>query len=202
LIVGNEKALVLWNVAKQTVVREFPFRIPIPPSEQITLAVAENGSLIGAAARFKNGKGATTVWDVKSGKLVRSCDQYARALALSPDGGFLATSAEDGSISIWSVLGEKKVAHLRRDRAVVMAMAFARDTRHDATAPTASAGWLLAAGDDSGTVTVSVRQRRLVPHGRRCCDSDRPPGRPAPFSSASGFSVIATMSATKPDTAF
>jgi len=150
--------ILLWDVAKDQLIRELRFpnqasREPVMLKDLADIAVSADGSLIAAVTTGKDSKGTLVAWDANTGKAVYHAADLVSALAISPDGKLLATGDEDGKISIRSLAKSEVMASLRADRMAIVCLAFKRDSR-SSDKQGALGGWLLAAGDTGGTVTL------------------------------------------------
>ncbi|MCI0639686.1 MAG: protein kinase [Gemmataceae bacterium] len=143
--------LVLTDLAQEKSIREFDVpKAPRPP----VLCLSTDGALAAASVRLDKDKALTRVWRASTGEVVTQWNQEATALALSPDGRLIGLGDDDGQISVFSLPKGERIAQMKNDRVGVLALAFARDARRKSSPPKPGHGWLLAAGDDSGTVTV------------------------------------------------
>jgi WD40 repeat protein len=111
-----------------------------------------------AAAPFtsEEGKPVLGVWDAVTGQVRHRFEGPNTAAAFSPDARLLARGEEDGRITVWSLPGGEEIASLRSDRNRIHTLSFAQDRpRGGEVGPTgAGRGWLLAAGDAGGLLTV------------------------------------------------
>jgi len=88
------------------------------------LAVSESGAVAARIGRR------VTLWEEPGGsaRTFTAADQPVRALAFTPDGRFLATGADDGTVRVWPVGGGESVALLRHG-AGVRGLEFSPDGR-------------------------------------------------------------------------
>lgn len=151
LVVKDRHEAVLWNVATNEQVRTFT--LPADEMRITALELSAEGSLIGACGQSNDGaKGLIAIWNRASGEMVLRLDRVASAIAFSPDNALLAAGDSTGRSAVWRIADGSTVAdELSADRAGIMALAFGRDPR---TAGQPQPRWLLAAGDDSGTITI------------------------------------------------
>jgi serine/threonine protein kinase/WD40 repeat protein len=151
LVLKEERELVLWNVATNQQVRAFT--LPADEMRITALELSAEGSLIGACGQSNDGaKGLIAIWNRDNGEMVLRLDRVASAISFSPDGALLAAGDSTGRSAVWRIADGSTVAdELSADRAGIMALAFGRDPR---TAGQPQPRWLLAAGDDSGTITI------------------------------------------------
>jgi len=95
-----------------------------------SLALSPNGRLVAAGFGTGKGDGWLKVWDVTTGKeRFKSGDITAvRRPAFSPDGNFLATALNSGSVKLWDMAGNER-ATLVGDNHGVATVAFSPDAR-------------------------------------------------------------------------
>ncbi len=158
-VVENHGSFLLWDVASNKRVRTFTMAdLPAPGSwpelVAVPMAIASNGSRVAAAACFADGNGRYAAWDVQPGQLLMEGHGKVFSLAFTPEGSLLAAGDNDGSIAIWSVQKAEKIAVLKDDRLSVRSLAFQRDPIQLPGNGSEMAGWLLAAGDEGGTVRL------------------------------------------------
>jgi len=149
---GSEDVLATGGYRTVRLWRRAAFR---PERTSITLpepagAVAAAGSLTAAG----DATGRILLWDSAAEKpeATELKDHAApvRAVALSPDGGFLVSAADDRSVRVWSVAG-RAVVFRAESPAVVTALAFV------------SNGTLLAAAGADGLLRVYPFSREAPP---------------------------------------
>jgi WD40 repeat protein len=93
-----------------------------------------------------------TVWDLMAGQLVgliRDSRREVSAVAVSPDGRFLALGTDQGAIRLHDLLENREVARLERHRSGVWALAFSPDGQ-------------LASGSNDATVLLWDTARVLA----------------------------------------
>jgi WD40 repeat protein len=100
LAIGMLQSAYLWNLrdSTRTAVRAFP--MPVPARAGI-LAFSSDGSRFAAATPTEN-SGQTAVWDLRNPKLPAQQLPSTRVMALSHDGGRLATT-NGANIRIWDL---------------------------------------------------------------------------------------------------
>lgn len=118
-----DTSIAVWDVTTGKPVGAFKGQ-----KETRTVAFSPDGALIASA-----GKGGLHLWDVKTGKVVRSVDAHSgqvRTIAFSPDGKFLASDAAIGgdvTVGLWET-GTLKRATLAPDyKGNVNTLAFSPD---------------------------------------------------------------------------
>ncbi|MGC8778472.1 MAG: WD40 repeat domain-containing protein [Candidatus Caldatribacteriaceae bacterium] len=91
------------------------------------MALAPDGSLLALGSEKK-----VELWDMASGSLIRILEghtNWVRSLTFSPDGQFLASTADDKTVRLWEVASWNCVATLQGHRNWVMSVAFSPDGR-------------------------------------------------------------------------
>ena len=124
--------------------------------------VTPDASRVGACLRSDGGEAVVAIWDGVSGRLVRAVETgRADGLAIAPDGSLMAAVTGVGEVTVWPLPGGPPVATLKARDVRLNCLAFGRDpVRPEARAGAGSmgskvgSGWLLAAGDAGGLVTV------------------------------------------------
>lgn len=162
---------LLWDIARNKGAQEFRIADLSAPGSwpefaAVPMAVTPDASRVAGAACLRDGAGRYAAWDAKSGRLLLQDDRKIFSLGFTPDGSLLAAGDNNGSIVVWSVAAAEKIATLKDDRLSIRSLAFHRDSlRHGEK--NEKADWLLAAGDEGGTITIwdlsakKVRMRLL-----------------------------------------
>jgi WD40 repeat protein len=101
------------------------------------ITISANAEVVAAA--FDDG---VTFWARQTSEIVLTIPLAASALAFSPDGTFLATGTERGSLLLWNTASGAQVRAFDGHRAAVRALAFSAD------------GARLASGSDDGTARL------------------------------------------------
>jgi serine/threonine protein kinase/WD40 repeat protein len=161
----NRYTLKLWNVEKRVLVRELKLaentaRQQLTGDNRPTLALAVDGSLVGASTTLPDGKPTFIVWEAASGKQVKRLDKHATAIAFSPDGRLLAAGDATGTIALWNLKQAGEPLTLQRTRTAIHCLAFTRDRRWFVGKNAPEETWLLAAGDGGSDVTIWDLQAR------------------------------------------
>lgn len=161
----GDRGFVLWNLATNKAVAEFP----LPPDAVGLLAMALSAdgkrvalALARAPAKDSKQSALTIAWEVTpkadAPTKLKEWPAGATALAFTPDGKYLAAGTATGGVTVRAVNTGEVVADLRGERATVLALAFGRSPRVDATGTPPPAGGIpglsLAAGHKSGTAVV------------------------------------------------
>lgn len=161
----------LWNVATQQKLQEIAMKDALPAIDsQLTyeraIFSADGSSVVVVASkRDDTGKviqSAITLFESTSGRRVRQIEQPATGVAVTPDGSLLAIGDDDGVITIWPMPEGEALARLPGEPLRIHGLAFGRSVKRAAPTQLATAltPWLLASGDDGGTVTVWNLERR------------------------------------------
>jgi serine/threonine protein kinase/WD40 repeat protein len=143
LVARPDGEILVWEVARQRALVSFP----IPEGRQAdTLALSDDARFVAAATAER-----VHVWDVDGRRRVCDLTGSARSLALTPDGSLLATGDGGGAVRVWSLPDASLKAELGHAHGKILCLAFAHDPRWG---PTGERGWLLAAGDDAGSLVI------------------------------------------------
>ncbi len=164
----NWSALTLWDVDRQQALGTFKLgEKPLVPEgdlrDRLALALSADGSLVAASTTLADGTVTLRVWEVRSGKTVRTIEKVCTAVAFSPDNALLAGGDEGGTVTVWSLVKpDAEPVTLAVGRTAIRCLAFTED-RLRTTAPGPRArSWLLAAGEVGGNVTIwELPSRRL-----------------------------------------
>jgi eukaryotic-like serine/threonine-protein kinase len=156
--VADTKAgtLALWDLATKRIL--LPFEVPgqLDVHKITQLSMLPDGSLVAAPVTLAGGQSALVVWNGETGKRLHQLQGKTSCVALSPDRSLVAGGDETGHITIWSLSTGRVEAILSNGRSSIRCLAYGAD-RHrsgrDVRVP-AGTGWLVAAGDAGGTITV------------------------------------------------
>jgi serine/threonine protein kinase/WD40 repeat protein len=143
---------------------ECELRIPGPPEpapltegNAPVLALAGDGRFLAAFASILDGTGTLIVWDLQDRSVVRHEPQIKRrvsALAVDGDAAVIATGDEEGGIMAWPFHEGDAITLPVVSRGAIQCLTIHRDpVRRNDRAQT-GAGWLLAAGDDGGSLAI------------------------------------------------
>jgi WD40 repeat protein len=95
------------------------------------------------------------IWESASGRLLRTIPTTrVTCIALSPDGALVGAGDEDGRIAVWPVPGGEPISNLEGRHNRINCLSFSPDPVRRREAARSGSGWLLAAGDHGGIVTV------------------------------------------------
>jgi serine/threonine protein kinase/WD40 repeat protein len=158
----------LWDVANARLIRAVKSSLNGESAIQ-AIALSPDGTWFAASARQlkDNGeadeKGAVAVWETASGREVfRAATSQGTELALASDSSLLAAGQEDGRIMVWSLPKGDPIATFKADRIPVTSLAFGRDPSRRPNTNSSGSGWLLAAGDHGGSLSIwDLRENSL-----------------------------------------
>ncbi len=156
--------LILWDVASRQLVRELimPQQAPTPPGgawRDLQLFLTADGGFAAALA-IADEHPTLTVWGARSGKVLRQITQAGRelsAVAVSPDGAWLAAGDRKGQVSVWPLPSGDPLALPSSARTEIDCLAFGPNPHAGAgtAAETEAVGrWLLAGGHAAGKTTI------------------------------------------------
>lgn len=152
-------AFTLWDPERQRTIRDFRISDLKAPGRwpgwvEVPMAMTPDGSRLAGSAAFKDDAGAYVAWDAASGRVLLRGSGKPFAVAFSHDGSMLAAGHDDGSIAVWSVTDGREIVHLKDESFSIRSLAFARDVCKPRGSSNGKEGWLLAAGDEVGAITV------------------------------------------------
>lgn len=158
----NPMQRLLWDVEKNQLVHSLiiPGKVPVRHETEPTMALSADGLFAAAAVQREDKTHAIAVWATLTGKLLRTFEIGATALAFSPKGELLAAGQEDGTVQVWALPNGEPVATLKLEGNNILSLAFGRATVFYGSADDAPR-WLLAAGDFGGNVTVWDLEKKL-----------------------------------------
>lgn len=158
LAVQGHGEFLLWNLTREEKLQDFRLtglreQGAWPAWVQVPTAIAPDLSLVAGAACFSDGGGKYAVWNVGDGRQLLEGNGKIFSLAFSPDGSLLAAGNDHGRIEIWSVSNGTILKSLCQDRFSIRSLAFTRDKWHPNFEKSKTDLWLLAAGDERGTIS-------------------------------------------------
>jgi WD40 repeat protein len=116
---GDDKEVQLLNVPTNTVKK-----LTDAPAEISHLAFSADGTLLIAQC----GEGVVVVWDAQKGTMLRKIPGFGKQAAVSPNGRFIASVADDEqTIVLWNALNGKKIRTLQGNSPRTISLAFAPD---------------------------------------------------------------------------
>ncbi len=121
--IGNERILQFWDANSLELIQTSPPQ----PGYINDLAVSADGKLVAAVRNY------IKVWDLNDGLELHNLkgpNLEINALAISPDGSYVATANKEGTIMILDIITGQKVATLEGHRGWVRAVAFSPDGKY------------------------------------------------------------------------
>ncbi|MFI5461266.1 MAG: hypothetical protein ACHRXM_38170 [Isosphaerales bacterium] len=156
--VSDAKAgtLALWDLAHRQVLHTFEVPGRLNFQELSQLGMLPDGSLVAAPVLLADDQPALVVWNGETGQRLHQLSATIKCVAFSEDHSLVAGGDETGRITIWSVSTGRVEKILQSGRSSIHCLAFGADRhRSGSDVPTRTGnGWLLAAGDAGGSVTV------------------------------------------------
>jgi serine/threonine protein kinase/WD40 repeat protein len=161
VVTKDKRSLELRDVAKAQLLRTY--KPPIEGTSAILAwTITPDAKLVAAMVRrldpsgqYMEDAGILAVWEADSGRLVRSISASgATVVALSPDGALFAAGDEDGRIRVWPLPAGEPIETLEGRRNRINCLLFGADPLRRRNAPRPGTGWLLAAGEHGGIVTI------------------------------------------------
>ncbi|TWU24730.1 WD40 domain-containing protein [Bythopirellula polymerisocia] len=158
----RDRTSTLWNLAKSSPIQHFAEGHEFLAS---TAKFFDDGSRLATAA----GDSTVRVWDVATGTELQVLEGtgYTAALAVSPDGRWIASGGPGNDLLIWDTSTGKLTSTLAGHEAPVTSLAFSSD------------GQVLASGDDRGRIvqwhqdpqtTTWTISHQLLGHSRSIVD--------------------------------
>jgi len=155
-LVAESNRLVIVDLAAAKVVTQLGVPADCVVSRDVEPAMTDDGVRVAAEVKTKEDRTRIIVWDGVQAKQLWTFEGEASVLAFSSDSSLLAAGSKDGTIRLWSVKSGKTLCSLRAGNAEVACLAFSRDRGRSAgiSAVAEESGWLMAAGDTGGLVTI------------------------------------------------
>ena len=141
-------------------------RAPVRSRKHARGGPRPGAKFVAAAVPFGGGQSVLVVWDGRTGEMLRRFDPQPRltALALAPEDGLVAAGDRYGTIRVGAFSDGQQLAQFKANHVSIHCLAFARDVKRvsdENQAAHRAAGWLLAAGDAGGSVTVWDLRRQI-----------------------------------------
>ncbi len=146
--------LILLDLLHNTAAQRFTLPNGAGSSDPPVLALLPDASLVAASVTSGDQNLALAVWDRASGRLLRQFPDKAVVAAVSADGSLVAAGNEDGQVLIGAMKTGQWIGTFRRGYVEMTCLAFTRDPHRSQNAGAEGAGWLLAAGDEAGGLTI------------------------------------------------
>jgi serine/threonine protein kinase/WD40 repeat protein len=144
----------LWALEPPRLIRRF--RSPIGSASTIeSMAIGPDATLVAATIRSKDNREFAAVWNSQTAAVVRQTEiGGASALAISPDGRWLAAGTKEGDVTVLPLPQGDALPRFTTGRLAVASLAFGRHRLSHARPARPSSGWLLAVGDVAAGLTV------------------------------------------------
>jgi serine/threonine protein kinase/WD40 repeat protein len=120
----------------------------------VDLVMTQDGSKFAAAIRDGEWPARVFVWNEYSDDPAMTIEYDARSLAIAADGTLLAAGTDRGRVAIWDLSQGNSPVTTLTGRVGTTALAFGRDPYRPEDDESQSPRWLLAVGDDAGSVTI------------------------------------------------
>jgi WD40 repeat protein len=135
-----DRSISFWSLSNGAKIRSLQM-----PEEIKSLSRSHTGKLLAISGGDFGKPGSITIVDVHTGKLVKSLRGHlapVREATFSPNGRWLASCSEDGTLKLWSAKTWQEEKTIRVGTLPALAIAFSRDSR------------LLFVGSLDGTVKI------------------------------------------------
>ena len=194
--------IIVYDLATGREMKRFAQATPAK-GNVLQLAFSPNSGCLAAVGRLGGSTGFLKVWDVASGRLIRSLDSPKTllwSLAFSPDGRSVATGDSFGSLVLWELAGGRQRHTFVGHQSKIASLAFSRDGRTLAASSVDApvfvwdvAGtleprprrfsndelrrcWTTLAGEDAAKAFQAIRRLAAAPNKRcRCCANTSSP---------------------------
>jgi serine/threonine protein kinase/WD40 repeat protein len=132
------------------------FRSPIGPGSIIeATALTPDARLVAATIRTKEHRSLAVVWNGETGDVVRQLEiANPTALALAPDGRWVAVATTEGEVAVWSLPEGDLPVRFTVGRVKIATLASAPDRLRRTQPAKLGEAWLLAVGDVATGLTV------------------------------------------------
>jgi len=136
---------------------ELPSGLSVPEGEDgILSATSSDGNLLGLVLKDSKEGDVMVFWKLPSGEMVRTVivGSSATALDVSADGAVAACGNLAGQVRVWEVSNGKQIEQLSLSTLPVRSLAFAPNVWQSARQENEQPGWLLASGDEGGSIGI------------------------------------------------
>jgi eukaryotic-like serine/threonine-protein kinase len=151
--------LAAWHVSQGRILcdLEFPPGLAVPQSKDGILSAASSDANLLALVLSGGEDGDTLVfWQLPSGEIIRTVavDSSITTLGVSADGSVAAGGNLGGQVFVWEVSSGRVLDRHSLSTLPVRSVAFGRNVRQKAGPRSERPGWLLAAGDEGGSIGI------------------------------------------------
>ena len=118
----------IWDVAGRAVLTNLV--IQPAPGFPYPLVFSPDGSVLATTAAADDVDNGIHLWDTRTARLVGSCyghKQPVQAVAFTPDGKTLASSADDGTVKLWNLATRQELLSVRKSGSPPRGLLFSPD---------------------------------------------------------------------------
>jgi serine/threonine protein kinase/WD40 repeat protein len=121
----------VWDANRHTIKTQFALDPP-PGLPWVVAAFSPDGRILATAAGAEDTDNGIHFWNVADGHLLGSCyghKQPVQSMVFAPEGGTLASSADDGTVKLWNVNTQQELLSVRKSGNPPRSLLFSPDGR-------------------------------------------------------------------------